>query len=68
MVILRDRDPHGLYLNLKTMWAEFQRIVDEAAQQLAGDKRPLPSHVEKRLIRQAQPASLPGWRRLFQDP
>jgi len=68
MGILRDRDPNGLYLNVKTMWADFQRIVDEAAEQLAGDKRPLPPDVGRRLIRQAQPASLPGWRRLLQDP
>ena len=66
MSILRDRDPHGLYLNVKTMWSDFRRIVDEAAEELAGDNRPLPRDVEKRLIRQAQPASLPGWRRLFE--
>jgi hypothetical protein len=66
MSILRDRDPHGLYLNVKTMWADFEAILDEAAEQLTSDNRPLTKDVEKRLIKQVRPASIRGWRRLFE--
>ena len=29
MTILRDRDPNGLYLNVKTMWADFKQLLDK---------------------------------------
>jgi hypothetical protein len=66
MSVLRDRKPHGLCLNVKTMWDDFERMLAETAEHLARDSRPLPRDVEARLIRQALPASLPGWRRLFE--
>src|SRR6266446_1621410 len=58
MSVLRDRDPHGLCLNVKTMWEDFERILAEAAEHLTSDKRRLPKDVEARLIRQAPEASL----------
>ena len=60
MSILRDRDPHGLYLNVRTMWGDFERILEDKTKQFANDHTPIP-----REVREATGQSIAGWRRLF---
>jgi len=66
MTIVRDRDPQGLYLNVRTMWADFERILNEAADTLGKDDHPIPADWKRELIENALTESIPGWRRFFE--
>ena len=46
MSILRDRNPHGLYLNVKTMWADFERILHKAAEGIRRRRAPAAADVQ----------------------
>ena len=50
------------HMSIKTMWVDFERILNEAAEHLACDDSPLP---EKDMVENALTEAIPGWRRLF---
>ncbi|MBI4589735.1 MAG: hypothetical protein HY725_12935 [Candidatus Rokubacteria bacterium] len=63
-------EPPGLYLNVRTMWADLQKALAEVEAGLTADQRwasQVPRDWAKRWVHQARPQARPGWEQRF-DP
>ena len=63
-------EPPGLYLNVRTMWADLQTALTHVEAHLAADQKwasQIPRESAKRWVHQARPKAWPGWERRF-DP
>ena len=60
----------GLYLNVRTMWADLRTALTNVEAHLAADQKwasQIPRESAKRWVHQARPKAWPGWERRF-DP
>jgi hypothetical protein len=60
------RDPPGLYLNVRTMWADLWEIFQDLKLSLP-DSGELPRRWTKKLLKPANPRALVDWRRWLRE-
>jgi hypothetical protein len=63
-----QRDPPALFLNIRTMWTDLQRIFEEFAERLAADPNgggEVPELWKKKRIKHTGSASIAGWKEWF---
>ena len=61
-------DPPGLYLNVRTMWADLQAELAIVKDRLAADSewaKEVPRDWQNRWSKQVRPGALHGWEQLF---